>query len=116
MKSIDFESIGVRIKGIRSRKKITQDQLSEMIGSDRTVIARIENGNQGCSIDYLVKIANALEISSDALLIDSLDHPNLTPDEAEISGLLSDCSDTERTFFIRSLNALKDVMKGFTIK
>ena len=82
MKSIDFESIGVRIKGIRSRKKITQDQLAEMIGSDRTVIARIENGNQGCSIDYLVKIANALEISSDALLIDSLDHPNLTPDEA----------------------------------
>ena len=59
MKSIDFESIGVRIKGIRSRKKITQDQLAEMIGSDRTVIARIENGNQGCSIDYLVKIANA---------------------------------------------------------
>ena len=71
MKNIDFENIGMRVKSIRTRKKLTQDQLAEMIESDRAVIGRIEAGKT-CSIDYLIKIANALEVSIDSLVIDCL--------------------------------------------
>lgn len=116
MKDLDFNSIGVRIKSIRKRKNLTQDQLAEIIGSDRTVVARIENGNQGCSIDYLVKIANALETSSDSLLIDSLEYPGMDTDEAEISELLLDCTAEEVSILIRTLNTLRDILKEYTIK
>lgn len=53
MKNIDFESLGIRIKDIRTQKNITQDQLAEMIGSDRAVIARIENPAFGRHSSYI---------------------------------------------------------------
>jgi len=116
MKNIDFESLGIRIKDIRTQKNITQDQLAEMIGSDRAVIARIENGNKGCSMDYFVCIANALEISADYLLLDSLEFPEKTPEEVEISQIISGCTSEETTILIRTINALREIIKGFTIK
>ncbi len=116
MKNMDFESMGTRIKDARSKKNLTQDQLAEMICSDRAVIARIENGNKGCSIDYFVSIANALEVSTDSLLIDSLEHPEKTPDEVEVSQILAGCTLEETTILIRTLNALREILKEFTLK
>ena len=116
MKTMDFESMGTRIKDIRTKKNMTQDQLAEMIGSDRAVIARIENGNKGCSMDYFVSIANALEVSTDSLLIDSLENPAKSPDEVEVSQILSGCTTEEASILIRTLNALREILKGFTVK
>lgn len=116
MKRMDFEGMGTRIKDIRTQKNITQDQLAEMIGSDRAVIARIENGNKGCSMDFFVNIANALEISADYLLVDSLEFPKKTSDEAEISRIISGCTSEETTILIRTINALREILKGFTVK
>ncbi len=116
MKYMDFEGMGTRIKDARTSKNMTQDQLAELIDSDRAVIARLENGNKRCSIEYFVSIANALEISTDSLLIDSLEFPRKTQEEIEISQILSGCSSVETIILIRALNALREILKGFTVK
>lgn len=67
-------------------------------------------------MDYFVSIANALEISADYLLLDSLEFPEKTSEEVEISQILSGCTSEETTILIRTINALREIIKGFTIK
>ena len=39
---------------------ITQQELADKIGTKKTAISRIENGQQNLTIDMLIKISNAL--------------------------------------------------------
>ncbi len=67
-------------------------------------------------MDFFVSIANALEISADSLLVDSLEFPEKTSDEVEISQILSGCTSEETTILIRTINALREILKSFTVK
>lgn len=51
------------IKTIRKKRKITQEQLADMIGMQRAVISRYENGIIEPSVSVLKKIAEALHTS-----------------------------------------------------
>ena len=53
----------------RKRKGISQTELAEMIETTQSVISRIENGSsRHITLDYLMKVANALGISSNITL------------------------------------------------
>lgn len=54
------ESIGLQITEARNKKNLTQQQLSDLSGINRSNIAKIENGKYNVSIDILSKICNAL--------------------------------------------------------
>lgn len=54
------ELIGQRIAQLRKEKGLTQEQLSELTGLDRTNIAKIENGKYNVSIDILNKVCVSL--------------------------------------------------------
>lgn len=54
---------GQKIKEIRQAKGITQKQLAEQMGADRSYINRIENGNYIPALKYLERIAKVLECS-----------------------------------------------------
>lgn len=56
------------IKEIRRRKGLTQTQLADLIGVQRAVISKYESGMVEPPIKTLQKIANALGISTYALL------------------------------------------------
>ena len=116
MKNFDYEKMGNRIRETRNRMKLTQEQLAEMIGSDRAIISRLENGYTNCSIEYFVNVANALGVSPESLLMDSLDFSLRNPEEAEIHRIISDCTPTESIFLIKSLYALRVILKDFTVK
>lgn len=51
---------GLRIRRIRQGKKITQDDLAKRVGTAKSNISRLENGDQNVTIGYLSKVANAL--------------------------------------------------------
>lgn len=51
---------GQEIRKIRQRKKMTQDVLAKRIGTAKSNISRLENGDQNVTIGYLAKVANAL--------------------------------------------------------
>ncbi len=55
--------VGTRLKELRNRKKITQEQLYRISGIDRTYISDVENGRRNISIETLETILNGLEVS-----------------------------------------------------
>ena len=55
------EKLGKRIKAIRKKKKITQEQLAEMIDVDCGYISKLEVGLNYPSLETLNKIAIALK-------------------------------------------------------
>ena len=70
MKMTIREKIGLRIKEIRIKKNITQEQLSDMSGMNRTTISKIEAGKFNASIDLINKLTNCLGAELDINEID----------------------------------------------
>lgn len=61
-------SLAENIKKIRKKKGWSQKELGEMIGSHLSHINRIETGKQNPSLEVLIKLADALEVSIDGLV------------------------------------------------
>ncbi|MBO5575709.1 MAG: helix-turn-helix transcriptional regulator [Ruminococcus sp.] len=57
-----YEKFGLNIVYYRKKKKLTQLQLAEQIGVDRSHISAIELGNVGVSFDVIFKICEVLEV------------------------------------------------------
>ena len=57
------EKVGNRIKEIRNKLGISQEELGFRSGVHRTYIASLEVGKRNVSIATLEKIVNALEVS-----------------------------------------------------
>lgn len=60
--------VGFRIKQCRKIKKLTQENLAELINVSPHYIYEIEKGMKTMSLPTLVDIASALELSTDYLL------------------------------------------------
>jgi transcriptional regulator with XRE-family HTH domain len=60
--------IGQRITSVRKQKSLSQSALGKLVGTSGDVIGRYERGEMTPSIEVVLKIANALEISLDYLV------------------------------------------------
>jgi len=69
-------SIGEAVKKVRLFKKITQKELASKIGISPNTLYRYEHGDISLSIEMLNKIANALNVSTDILLVDPSEIPD----------------------------------------
>ena len=113
MKKTIWEKMGIRVKEARHSKKLTQEQLAAMSGLERDAIAKIETGYQGCSMESFIRIINILECSADFLLADYIEN---LPIETEISNVLAGCSHEELSILLRTLTALRKILKDYTVK
>ena len=68
----DIEASGMRIKKLREKQGMTQENLAEQINMSRKTISAIENGRKGTTIDTLVLLAEKLETSLDYLVLGRL--------------------------------------------
>ncbi|WP_165828846.1 helix-turn-helix domain-containing protein [Flavobacterium sp. HTF] len=72
MKNNKYESeiikLGLLIKELRVKEKITQEQLSTLCNVDVRTIQRIEKGKQNITISLLFSIADSLKIESSTLI------------------------------------------------
>lgn len=105
----DYRAIGKRVRKHREAKGYTQMYLAELTNLAPTSISHIERGTTKASLPTVIRIANALDVSVDDLLCDSLVKagPALTK---EISEALSNCSDEELKLMTRALIAFKNGM------
>ena len=62
---IDYIDLGKRIQFYRKQKRITQQELSEIIDVVPSNISHIERGTNHVSLPTLVKIAEALNVTVD---------------------------------------------------
>lgn len=65
----DPAEFGKRLQSARKSLGVTQDELADRISVDRNHITRMERGIRVCSIDLLVELAAALNVSTDYLLV-----------------------------------------------
>ena len=73
---LDFKIIGTRIQKLRTEKKMTQAELAERIDTNQKHLSRIEGGYHRCTLDIIVAIAKALDVSVDYLIADYEDGSN----------------------------------------
>lgn len=92
--SIDYKSIGKRIKTARIRLDMTQERLAEQVNLSPSHLSNIETGTTKVSLPTIVKLANALQVSVDSLLADSVVQSKAVFEE-DIQTILSDCDDYE---------------------
>lgn len=62
------ERMAVRIKALRERRGLTQEQLAEKAEISRTYLARLETGRHDPTLSMLEKLAKALKVDVAKLL------------------------------------------------
>lgn len=68
MKKEINEQIGLEIRKAREAARLTQEELSEILGCSPQYISLMENGRYGISIKMLRTLCTELNVSSDSIL------------------------------------------------
>lgn len=100
------EAVGRKIKTARRRRGLSQQALAELVDCSPTFISYIESGTKSMAMETFVRIANALNVSSDELLADVLEN-TIRVSNHSFADLLSDCSEYERRVLQDILTAAK---------
>ena len=100
----DYKALGKWIRIARINADMTQDRLSTMLEMSPSHMSNIETGSTRISLTALVSIANALGVTVDDLLYDSIVHarPQL---ERDIQQIVDSCDDYE-------LRVVKDITQS----
>jgi len=64
------KSFGKKIQQIRKEKKLSQKQLCESIGMNRSYLAAVENGSRNITLININKLAEGLQVSLSELFED----------------------------------------------
>ena len=70
MRKLNYLQIGQNIKTLRSEVGLTQEKMAEICEISTSFLGHIERGTRKLSLETAVKIADCLQISMDALLMD----------------------------------------------
>ena len=62
------KKLGENLKKIRINKNITQTELAEKLGVDKSFVSNLENGKTNPTLSTITNIAQALEVSANELL------------------------------------------------
>ena len=62
------KAFGLTIRKFRLEKGVSQEDIAEVIGIDRSYMGRLERGEASPSLSLILKIAKSLNISSSLLL------------------------------------------------
>ncbi len=96
--------IGENIKLWRKKKGLTQAELGRKLGITQSAIGQFEKGKSSIKIETIEKIAEALEISADALLMGAeIDHSKIS-----ISRSKTAKSITKRLALVKFLDCIYD--------
>ena len=104
--ALDNASIGKNIKYYRTQKGISQEELGVAVFVTGKHLSYLETGTKVPSLELLILIANALDVSADDLLTDNLKHSS-SPVGTEIHDLLLDCNNDEKAILTKTVKFLK---------
>ena len=91
---LDYKAIGKRIKIARIKADMKQEHLAERAKLSSTHFSNVETGTTKVSLSAIVSLANALGVTADDLLCDSVVHARVQF-ERDIAELLGDCDPYE---------------------
>lgn len=71
MGQADLERFGLRVRAVRERLGMSQEELADRAGMHRTYLGGVERGERNLGLLNVIRIARALGISPAVLLEDS---------------------------------------------
>lgn len=89
--TIDYFAIGKRIKGVRQERKKSQEVFAEELNISTTFLSKIERGIDKISLNRLIQISDALNVSP-GYLINGSNIESRNPLKEEFSLLLDKCT------------------------
>ena len=107
---LDYKAIGKRIKIARIKADLTQERLAEIVEISPTHMSNIETGTTRVSLTAIVSLANALSVTVDDLLCDSVVKSKVQF-EKDIAGILADCDEYEIRMVKDMAQALKETLR-----
>lgn len=107
---LNYELLGKRLRAIRKKRGLTQEQVSELAGISPQHYSGIETGGAKVSLPALVRLCNALNTTPNDILMDSVTQstPMFLRDVAETFG---DCSPDETYLMLSQANNLKKSLR-----
>ncbi|MCR4851773.1 MAG: helix-turn-helix domain-containing protein [Lachnospiraceae bacterium] len=99
-KEVDYGKLGLKIKEIRQKKGLTQDILAELVGCNTSHISNIENNYTKLSLNVLLAISNALDVSIDYLLHDQY-HEDISALENELLRTIRNFDDDKKVKLLK---------------
>lgn len=108
--TIDYRRIGRRIVEIRKEKGVSQTQLGDLTGLTNSYLSYIENGRKKPSLETLIRIAEALDVTLDRILLgnQSSDLKDYLP---ELKALINDCSSYEKAVILDIAKSTKTTLR-----
>jgi len=101
----DDNQLGQRIRALRQKKKLTQEQISELVGLNSKYWSELERGNETISLKNLNKIAKALEVP----MVDLINAEHEAPRkvlEKEVQKMICEANDEQLKTIYRILTAV----------
>ena len=102
---IDYKKLGLRIKEIRQTRGFTQENLAEMVSCNVSHISNIENNYTKASLNVLVAIANALDVTIDYLLSNQYRDSSTALDN-EILKALRNCNNEKKERILKMIDLM----------
>lgn len=102
----DLKQIGSRIREVRSKRLMSQAELAEKASLSLPLISNIELGKTNMQLVTFIKIAEALQVSTDYLL--RAEVPEVKPIyQGEFADLLEDCTPSEMESLLSIVRSVK---------
>ena len=97
--------IGARIKDIRTKKEITQEQLSEKMGINPKYLSSIERGKENPTLNTIINLSESLEINIDEIFT-SLPSEEPKHRKAYLRSLLKEANDEQLKLAAKIISAI----------
>lgn len=110
--ALDYAAIGQRIRMFRIKRGWKQSDLAGKSGVEPSNISHIERAATKLSLPTLVSIANALEVSLDEIVYNSL-IKNKHIYVKEIDELVGDCDPKELSSIIQMIKTTKGIIRNY---
>lgn len=108
---IDYSLLGKRLASTRKERNLTQEKLAEMTNLANNYISNIENSRSIPSLETLVKLCEALEITPNDLLTGASEQSEYYMDK-DIAVNLQHCTPKEKRLISGFISLLLEERKN----
>jgi len=104
---MDYIDLGLQVKKARLARNLTQQKVAEMIGVSTNYVGTIERAEGIPSLETVINLANALNVSVLFLLQDSLTELSQDDTDREIESMLQTAAPQEKAYILEQLRVYR---------
>lgn len=106
---LNYERMGKIIKAVRAERGLSQADLAEFVNLSVPYISNIETGRSKASLETIVNISDALNVTVDRILCGNMQ--NSGDYMPELRELISDCNSYEKSMILDMASELKKSLR-----